>query len=94
MLKTIIFSFSHNVFYLSQDKFQFLSQSILLCASALNLDQSKDLSFGKGLKELQESLDRCTVQNSVKHHIINKSTFSVETKEECSGTWSTDNYTD
>ena len=49
MLVTSIFSFSHNVFYPSQDKFQFLSLFFLSSANAFNLDLTKILSFRKEL---------------------------------------------
>ena len=45
-LITSIFPFSHNVFYPSQMKFQFL-RLILSSTSALNLDKFKNLSCGK-----------------------------------------------
>ena len=48
MLVTIIFSFSHNVFYLSQNNFQYFSHMNFVC-NAFNLDKSKNLSFGKEL---------------------------------------------
>ena len=47
MLVTSIFSFSHNVFYPSQNKFQFLSHIYLSSANASSSDRSKILSFGK-----------------------------------------------
>ena len=48
ILVTSIFSFSHNVFYPSQHKYQFFT-NIYLCRlqNAFNLDQSENLSFGK-----------------------------------------------
>ena len=48
MLVTSIFTFSHHVFYPSKSKFQFLIHIwIVVCKiKALNLDQSKTLSFG------------------------------------------------
>ena len=49
MLVTSIFSFSKNVFYRSQKKFQFLVALILSSAICLNLVGSKLLSFGKEL---------------------------------------------
>ena len=49
MLENSIFSFFHNVFYPLQKEFPCLSYIILWSANALNLDQSKILSFGKGL---------------------------------------------
>ena len=49
MLVTSIFSFSHNVFYPSQNKFQFFSHIYLSSANAFSLNQSKILSFGKEL---------------------------------------------
>ena len=48
---TSIFSFSHNVFYLSPRIFLFLIIFILSSANAFNLDQSKNLSFSKGLRD-------------------------------------------
>ena len=48
MLVTSIFSFSHNVFYPSQNKFQFSVTCILSSSTAFNLDQSEML-FGKEL---------------------------------------------
>ena len=46
------FFFSHNVFYLSKHKFQFLSHIyVVVCKfNALILDWSNILSFGRGLK--------------------------------------------
>ena len=49
MLVTSIFSFSHNVSYPSQNKFQISAKFDLLSANASNLDQSKYFSFGKEL---------------------------------------------
>ena len=49
MLVTSIFSFSHNVFYLSQTNYLFLSTFILSFANAFKLDQSKILSYGEEL---------------------------------------------
>ena len=43
MLVTSIFSFSHNIFYNSQNKFYFFNL-FFLSANASNLDQSKILS--------------------------------------------------
>ena len=51
MLVTNIFSFSHNLFYPSQNKFQFLAEFNLSSANAFNLEQSKNLSFGKDLMD-------------------------------------------
>ena len=53
---TSIFSFSHNLFYPSQNKFQFSATFILLSANAYNLDQSKILSFGRELTHHLEML--------------------------------------
>ena len=50
---------------LSNPNFSFCVTIILLSANALNLDLSKILSFGKGLKEFQESMDRCTGRRDV-----------------------------
>ena len=50
MLVTSIFSFSHNVFHQSQTEICFKVSFILSSANAFNLDQSKNLSFGKVLK--------------------------------------------
>ena len=55
MLVTSIFSFSHNVFYPSQQRFlpyqrernNLFSEFILSSAHAFNLDQSKILPFGR-----------------------------------------------
>ena len=47
MQVTSIFFFSHNVFYPSQNKFQFFSKIYLSSANAFNSDQSKNLSLGK-----------------------------------------------
>ena len=47
VLENSIFSFSHNVFYPSQMKFQFFSHICFVICNAFNLDQSKILSFGK-----------------------------------------------
>ena len=49
MLVSSIFSFSHNVSYHLKKNFCFLITLILSSANAFNLDQSKNLSFGKGL---------------------------------------------
>ena len=43
MLVTSTFSFSRNVFYPSQMKFQFFGHIFLSSANALNLDQSKKI---------------------------------------------------
>ena len=51
MLVGSIFSFYHNVFYHSKNKIHFLMTLILLSADTLNLDQSKNLSFGKEWKK-------------------------------------------
>ena len=48
MLVASIFSFSHNVFYLSQTIFQ-LFTFFLSSANAVKLEKSKILSFGKEL---------------------------------------------
>ena len=40
MLETSIFSFSHSVFYPSQNNFNFSIKFNLLSANAVNLDQS------------------------------------------------------
>ena len=71
MLVTSIFSFSHNNFYLSQIKLQFLIHMYLKSANAFNLDQSKILSFSKELtliqKELSTNLSRlCKVDLRIK----------------------------
>ena len=42
-------TFSHNIFYPSHKEFLFVITSILFSANALNLNQSKDFSFGKEL---------------------------------------------
>ena len=47
--KLAFFSFSHNVFYPSTTNFNFLAAIVLSPASALILDQSKILLFGKEL---------------------------------------------
>ena len=44
-----ILSFSHNVFYPIQNKFQYLVTLILSSANAFNLDQPENLSFDKDL---------------------------------------------
>ena len=49
MLVTSIFFFSNNVFYSPINRF--CAKFILSSANALNLDQSKILSFGKRLNE-------------------------------------------
>ena len=61
MLVTSIFSFSKNVFYHSQNKFQFLCCIFLSSANALNLDKSKILSFGKDLNEISMD-DQCELK--------------------------------
>ena len=54
LLVTSIFSFSHNVFYSSQDKVHFSSHSYLSSAKSFKLDWSEILSFGyKGLTAYQ-----------------------------------------
>ena len=53
MLVTSIFSFSRNVFYRSQNKFQVTFD--LSSANAFNLDKSKILSFGKELTKYKYS---------------------------------------
>ena len=50
MLVTNIFYVSYNGFYPSQTNFNFLFTFILSSANAFNLDQTKNLSFGKELK--------------------------------------------
>ena len=50
MLVTSIFSFSQNVSYSPENKFQLFSHIYLSSATALILDWSKILSFGKVLK--------------------------------------------
>ena len=60
MLVTSIFSFSHNVFYPSQKRFQFFVTFILSSTNAFNLDKSKVLSFGKGLNSRQNNQNRIT----------------------------------
>ena len=45
MLVTSIFSFSHNIFYLSKTILNFSVTFILLSANAFNLEQSKILSL-------------------------------------------------
>ena len=57
MLVTSIFSFSHNVFYPSQNNFKFSFMFILFSGQFFNLDQAKNMSFGKELRE-QEMLSR------------------------------------
>ena len=52
MLVTSIFSFSHNVFYLSKNRFNFSISFILSSANPSNLDLSKILLFGKELNTL------------------------------------------
>ena len=47
MQVTRIFSFSHNVFYLSRNKLQYLSHIYFVLCKCFQLDQSKLLSFGK-----------------------------------------------
>ena len=47
MLETCIFYFSHVVFYHSQTNFSCSLTFYLSSAHALNLDQSKILSYGK-----------------------------------------------
>ena len=49
ILVTNFFSFSHNVFYPSQNIFQFSRTFILSSVNAFNLDQSKNLRIGKEL---------------------------------------------
>ena len=51
-LETSIFSFSVNVFYPSQNKFQLSFTFYLLSADAFNLDQSESLSCGKVSKDI------------------------------------------
>ena len=50
MLEASIFLFSHNVFYPIKDRnHHFINFEFVVC-NALNLVQSKNLLFGKGLK--------------------------------------------
>ena len=59
MLVTSIFSFSHNVFLLSQkDFFSFQVASLLSSENALNLNKSKILSFGKELNRAKPPTQR------------------------------------
>ena len=56
-----IFSFSKNVFYPFQHKFQFLVTNILSSTNAFNL--SKILSFGQGISYMWLSLRRLNIPN-------------------------------
>ena len=49
MLVTSIFYFSHDIFHPSKNKFQLFSHIYFSSASALILDQSKKMLFGKEL---------------------------------------------
>ena len=49
MLVTSIFSFSQNVFYPSQNKFQFFNHIYFVVCKCFQFDQSKILLFGKKL---------------------------------------------
>ena len=51
---TSIFSFSNNVFYPCKTNVTFSAKFNLLSANAFNLDQSKNLSFGKELMTLEK----------------------------------------
>ena len=51
MLVTSIFFYSHNVFYLIQNKFAIWITFNLSSANAFNLDQSNNLTSGKELNE-------------------------------------------
>ena len=52
MLVTSIFSFSHNIFYISKTEIIILATFILLSANAFNLVTSKILSFGRVNKHI------------------------------------------
>ena len=63
MLVTSIFSFSHNVFYPSQNKFQFFFVTfILLSASAFRLEQSRNLSFGRVKAQAKVELETRVIE--------------------------------
>ena len=62
MLVASIFSFSHNVFYQSQREFQCLSYIYFVFCKCFNLHQSKNLSFGKGLKNKSQLDYICRLQ--------------------------------
>ena len=64
MLVTSIFSFSHNVFYPSQNRFQFSFTFILSSANAFNLDQSENMLFGIELKVALQILGRKFYKNT------------------------------
>ena len=72
MLVNSIFSFTQNVFYPSQKtNFNFSVTFILTSANALNLDKSKNLSFGKELEK------GCAVVDEVFTNIVLSLTASV-----------------
>ena len=75
MLVTSIFSFSNNVFYPSQNKFQFSAKFNLSSANAFNLDQSKNLSLGKELMHLQTVLTHAFADNLL--HVIDNKKLSI-----------------
>ena len=59
MLQTSIFSFFHDVFYLSQINLNISFTFILLSANAFNMDQSKTLSFGEDFTNLSDWVICC-----------------------------------
>ena len=61
MLVTSIFSFPHNVFYPSQNKFQIFSHIYLSPANAFHLDKPKILSIGNELKKKKPDSVRTVV---------------------------------
>ena len=79
MLKTNIFSYSHNVFNLSQNKSQFFGHIYLSSANAFNLDKSKILSFGKELKTFTTQQKVYISQNwgHLQTHWINWSSYDI-----------------
>ena len=79
MLVTSIFSFSHSVFFLSQANFNFSVTFILSSANAFNLDQFKNLLFGKELKELTSEKKIYKVKLEKLHYINDVLHFEVNT---------------
>ena len=56
MLVTSILFFSHNVFYPIKDRNHHLATFDLSSANAFNFDHTRNLSFGKELREVEKML--------------------------------------
>ena len=60
------FTFFYNVFYGICLLKSFKSHlSVIVCAASLKLRRSENAVLGNGLKELQESMDRCTGRRDI-----------------------------